>query len=670
MNSSNTPGFMPSKFMLSDIGMKIFLDRYALKDVGLKTLTVGDLVVAADVEEENTRDLAYVEAINGDQVVVRLEDGGKHLITKDQVDKPIEHTPAEMHSRVSKALVANENGTGRYWQQRFEYVLKAWKFIPAGRILSAAGSSSNLTYYNCYVIKSPKDSRQGIVATLSEMLEIMSRGGGVGINISSLRYNSAVIRKVNGKSSGSVSWAELYSNTTGLISQGGSRRGALLLMLDCWHPDVLEFISAKEDSDKLTNANVTVGVYDEFMIAVKKDLDWDLVFPDTSYKDYDEIWDGDLTRWKEQGLPIKVIKTIKARDLWDRISNHAWSSAEPGLWFKDRANKYSNSWYYSNLICVNPCGEQSLSGDNVCDLGSINLPLFFIPETENSPADIDWEALSFVIWSGVRFLDNVIDANTYFLKQTEDQQKSERRIGLGTMGLGELLIRMKLRYGSKEAVLFVYKLYSFIAHQAYEASVDLARERGPFLRFDKELFLQSKFVQQLDIALQAKIATYGIRNVTIISQAPTGSIATMYGTSTGIEPFYAFEFENKNRLGTHTIRAGVYEEWIENHPGEPLPDYFVTAMDLAPQEHVAMLSAVQYWTDSSVSKTCNLPADCTPDDVGAVYQLLYDSGCKGGTIYRDGSRSEQVLMKIEKQEEESIVESKVCGLNQDCQTCG
>ena len=221
--------------------------------------------------------------------------------------------------------------------------------MPGGRILTAAGTDQQLTFYNCYVVPSPRDSRHGIVATLSQMMEIMSRGGGVGINISSLRPRHAYVRGVNGRSSGAVSWGALYSFVTGLIEQGGSRRGALMLICDVWHPDVMEFIGAKREMGKITNANISVGVTDAFMEAVRADGEWQLAFPDIDDPDYQELWNGDLDAWRARGKRTIVHRTVGARQVWETLIDSAWASAEPGLWFKDRANAMSNSRYYAPL---------------------------------------------------------------------------------------------------------------------------------------------------------------------------------------------------------------------------------------------------------------------------------------------------------------------------------
>ncbi|HXG67091.1 MAG TPA: LAGLIDADG family homing endonuclease [Blastocatellia bacterium] len=885
--------------------------------------------------------------------------------------------------------------------------------------------SAGLVVSNCYVVPSPRDSRMGIVETLSQMMEIMSRGGGVGINVSSLRPRHSYVKGVNGRSSGSVSWGALYSFVTGLIEQGGSRRGALMIILNCWHPDVLEFINSKRDMGKITNANISVGITDKFMEAVHADADWDLIFPDTSDPDYEQLWDGNIDKWQAAGKKVIAHKTVKARHVWDAIIESAWASAEPGVFFIERANKMSNSWYYDTgyLGCTNPCvtgdtlvsveqgyirardlqpgmkirtpaglkpiekvfnngaqriyrvefsdggrlectrdhklkvvrdkkyewvavadlrdgdkvlvmanetfgpqvklpdealahiakrslrvsdhydrqlgflvgavlgdgslrklpnrgshdyqcsmsfgaheekwlnhftsvvesmnihthrtlvekmvpipdgrlaphsairlecyklatllvkigmptnikapekyiperflsmdraflagildglfstdgsvlmkqdnpmlrfhtssyqlaqqvrlillqfgihgriytvereegleydgrsmygtgikydvvimnegiarfyaevglshaekaarlkeiaegwhyiggswtasvvsvedtgreeevfdlyepdtltwvtngymsldcGEQPLPGFGVCNLGAINLAKFV------QDGEVAWDELGQAVRYAVRFLDDVIDATPYFFEENYAQQKSERRVGLNTMGLAEMLIRLGIRYGSDESVQFLDRLYRFVASNAYHASADIAAEKGPFPLFDADKYLQSGYMKNMPEDVREAVREKGARNVTLLTQAPNGTIGTMVGTSTGIEPFYFWSYFRKSRLGQHEERVKVLEEWQQANPNQPTPNYFVTAMDLAPEEHVKVQAAIQRWVDSSISKTCNLPNAYTVEQTREIYELLYRLGCKGGTIYRDGSRDVQVL---------------------------
>ena len=628
---------------LHSLGYKIFLDRYAQKDMTRSSLSVGDTVIVVVNAKTGQREIGTAVSLDLPQVTVKLLDGETVVRDLEHVDKPIETEPTQMMTRVARGVAATESSPAKQeeWSEKFRWLLDDWKFVPGGRILTAAGTDQDLTFYNCYVIPSPNDSREGIMTTLTQMTEIMSRGGGVGINLSTLRPRHAYVKGVNGRSSGAVSWGGLYSFVTGLIEQGGSRRGALMLILNDWHPDVFNFINSKRQSGKITNANISVGVSDKLMDAVKADDDWELAFPDTRDPDYDELWDGDLTTWIAAGRQVISYKTVKARELWDAIIESAWTSAEPGVWFRERSNKMANSWYFNPQICTNPCGEQPLGAFSVCNLGAINLSKFY----DEAAHDVAWDTLRKIVRYSTRFLDNVIDTTPYFFQENKDVQLSERRVGLGTMGIAELMLKLGVRYGSEESVELIDEIYKSIAVTAYETSSDLAVEKAAFPMFDAEKFLESGFMQAMPNGVREKVRQNGIRNVTLLTQAPTGTTGTMVNTSTGVEPFFSWVYFRKSRLGLHEEQVPIVQEWYEANPdSSKLPDHFVTAMDLAPEEHVKVQGAFQRWIDSAISKTCNVPNDYTVEQVSELFQYMYELGCKGGTIYRDGSRDEQVLM--------------------------
>lgn len=639
---------------LTGLSEKIFLDRYARKNAEASKVEVGDtvLVLLKDDLAFPVKEAGEVLSRQGEQVEVKMRSGEIVQSTVSKLTHTLEKTPEEMWSRLAEAMSSVENADKQaLWQERFQYILDDWKLVPGGRIAAGAGASDELTLFNCYVIPSPEDSRGGIMATLAEMTEIMARGGGVGINLSSLRPKRAVVVGVNGSSSGAVSWGGLFSYTTGLIEQGGSRRGALMLMINDWHPDVLEFITVKQSAGKITNANLSVCVSDGFMEAVKLDSDWELVFPDTTEDGYDELWTGDLAAWKALGKKVIVHKTVKAREIWTAIIESAWKSAEPGVVFLERYNNMSNSWYFNPIIATNPCGEQGLPAWGVCNLSAINLSKFYDEESD----DVAWDELAKVTNWSVRFLDNVIDKTPYHFPENELNQKKERRIGLGTMGLAELMIKLKVRYGSPESLVFLDKLYGFMAREAYLASAEIAGEKGSFTAFDSELYLQSGFMKEIVAEfpeVKAAIEATGMRNVTVITQAPTGSTGTMVGTSTGIEPYFAFEYYRQSRLGFDVQYVPIAQQWLDAHPNEQLPDYFVTSMTLTAEDHIRVQAAIQRWVDSSISKTANCPSDFTVEETEKLYELAYELGCKGVTIYRDGSRDVQVLSTAPSKDEE------------------
>ncbi|BFH69779.1 ribonucleoside-diphosphate reductase, adenosylcobalamin-dependent [Paenibacillus dendritiformis] len=634
------------KQRLEGLSEKIFLDRYAWKDADTNNAKVGDvvLVLTKDDPKFPAKEVGEVVARDGRFVSVKLRSGEVVQSTIEKLTLTIEKTPEEMWDRLAAAMASVEPTPEKQqeWTEKFRYILDDWKLVPGGRIAAGAGASEELTLFNCYVIPSPKDSRGGIMETLSEMTEIMARGGGVGINLSSLRPRRAIVRGVNGSSSGAVSWGGLFSYTTGLIEQGGSRRGALMLMMNDWHPDVVDFITVKQTMGQVTNANLSVCVSNAFMKAVKEDLDWDLVFPDTSDPEYDELWDGDLETWKKAGKAVIPYRTVKAREIWHTIIESAWKSAEPGVVFMEYYNQMSNSWYFNPIICTNPCGEQGLPAWGVCNLSALNLSKFYDEEKH----DVAWDELSTVTRYAVRFLDNVIDKTPYHFEKNKENQQNERRVGLGSMGLAELMIKLGIRYGSPESLEFLDKLFGFIARESYLASADIAGEKGAFPAFETEPYLQSGFMKNmLEVYPEVgeAIRRQGMRNVTVITQAPTGSTGTMVGTSTGIEPYFAFKYFRQSRLGFDEQFVPIAQEWMDAHPGEELPDYFITAMDLSAEDHIRAQAAIQRWVDSSISKTANCPNDFTVEETKRLYELAFDLGCKGVTIYRDGSRDVQVL---------------------------
>src|SRR2546423_4566323 len=453
---------------------------------------------------------------------------------KDPAGQPLEFYPEQLWARVARGIAAVEKTEElqAHWEKRFYEALSDFQFVPGGRILAGAGSGHQVTFYNCYVIPSPEDSLQGILDNLKVTTEIMARGGGVGINLSTLRPRGSYIKTVNGTASGPCSWAQLYSVATGdVIQQGGSRRGALMLMLDDTHPDIEEFITVKRWAGNIEHASLSVCIADKFMQAVKDDADWDLT------------WQGE------------VKKTVRARDLWDLICKSAWESAEPGMVFIDRYNKESNTWYYENIRCVNPCGEQGLPAWGVCNLGALNLSSFV------HNGQIDWKQLAETSKIAMRFLDNVIDANEYFIEENKEAQLGPRRTGLGTMGLADALIKMEIAYGSEASVPSIERIYSTSPDAAYEASSDIAAEKGSFPHFERDKYMQGQFIKRLPKAIQAKIKQQGIRNAALLTQAPTGTTSLFAGASSGIEPDYDFAMARRGRTGEHHMFHPLLQDW-------------------------------------------------------------------------------------------------------------
>ncbi len=543
-------------------------------------------------------------------------------------------------------------------------------------------------------ILNPGDSRGTIASTLADMWEAMLNGRRVSMILSSLRPRYSYVRGVNGRSSGAYSWGQLYDKGNQVFGQGfgpvgvgeimsvgcqltlqgGSRRGALMLILNDRHADILRFIRCKQVDGVITGANISVGISEEFMQAKAEGKEWTLGYPPVELS---EAFNGDFFNWEQQGHPIEVMQTIPAGKLWDELISSAWQSAEPGVVFLGRYNTMSNSHYFNPIIATNPCGEQGLPAFGICNLGAVVLSQFAVGfedadekvifhdhERENYIRSwlakyfatdrvefllhhIKWEELEKITRIGLRFQDAVIDATYYPFEDNRRNQLSERRVGLGIMGLHDLLIYCGIRYGSEESVRFIDILLGLMAEWCYLESVELAKENGPFPKYDAEQFLNSGYMQTMahyrPHVVEA-IRKHGVRNVTTMTIAPTGTTGTMVGCSTGCEPYYAWSYYRNSRLGMFEERATIVEKYQTLHDGNPvLPDYFVTSMELFPEEHVRVQAALQTWIDSSISKTCNAPNSYTVDDTKHLYDLAYDLGCKGITIYRDGSRSEQVL---------------------------
>lgn len=710
----------------------VMLDRYAFKDTELKTLGVGDTVVLTAKEDPQfpARAVGTIAKLKDGQALIHLEpefhgltDAGDGVLMKpiNTLDKPLELYYEQVAKRVSKGLAAIENPEIREKiEVQFEEILATLDFVPAGRVLYGAGSGAEVTYFNCYVMPYPRDSREGINEHRGEVMGIMSRGGGVGTNGSTLRPRNALARGVNGKSSGSVSWLNDIANLTNLVQQGGSRRGAQMIMLADWHPDILEFIISKmqnprilrfiiettedeqirklaqdklkftpftqaeredivnlqtfyamqgsqenydrqteklkdggtysvHDPEFLSGANISVAITKEFMEAVENDGTYDLRFPDVDnytakqMEIYNTNWHaiGDVREWP---LPVKTHRTIKAKDLWNLINICATYAAEPGVFFIDNANDDTNAAAYGQkVVATNPCGEQPLAPYSVCNLAAVNLANMVTPEGK-----LDTRRLERVVRVGVRMQDNVIDSTPYFLPANEKQAKGERRVGLGVMGLADMLIKLKVGYGTPEGNAVVDEVFEIIATTAYEASIDLAQEKGAFPFMDSDdvrgSFINSGYMRRMPEHIRAGVLAHGIRNSHLLTVAPTGSTGTMVGVSTGLEPYYSFKYYRSGRLGRFIeVNAAIVTEMLGEDFEGALPPEFVSSMDLTPEQHVDAQTTIQRWVDSSLSKTVNAPKGYSVEQVEAVYMRLFKGGAKGGTVYVDGSRDAQVL---------------------------
>ncbi len=415
-------------------------------------------------------------------------------------------------------------------------------------------------------------------------------------------------------------------------------------------------------SDFLTGANISVCITKEFMDAVERDEEYTLRFPDVeSYSKaemdtYNEEWQasGDVREWEEKGFAVRTYRTLKAKELWNLINICATYSAEPGIFFIDNANEKTNaSAYGQKVVATNPCGEQPLAPYSVCNLAAVNLASVANKEEKK----VDFEKLKRTVETGVRMQDNVIDATPYFLEDNKVQALGERRVGLGVMGLHDLLIYCETEYGSEAGNKLVDEIFETIATTAYRSSINLAKEKGsfPFLEGEneaetrslRERFINTGYMKSMPEDIRQDVLTYGIRNSHLLTVAPTGSTGTMVGVSTGLEPYFSFSYYRSGRLGKFIeVKADIVQEYLQNHPGqndEDLPHWFITAMTMSPEAHADTQCIIQRWVDSSISKTVNAPKGYAVDQVENVYQRLYRGGAKGGTVYVDGSRDSQVL---------------------------
>jgi len=536
---------------------------------------------------------------------------------------PIDATVEETWRRVARDLASVEADPAA-WEGRFYAALEDFRFLPAGRIMAGAGTGRTVTLFNCFVMGTIPDSMAGIFDALKEAALTMQQGGGIGYDFSTIRPKGAEVKGVAADASGPLSFMDVWDAMCRTIMSAGSRRGAMMATMRCDHPDIEDFIEAKQDAARLRMFNLSVLVTDAFMKALKADADWPLVF------------DG------------RVYRTIRARDLWDRIMRATYDYAEPGVIFIDRINRMNNLGYAEEISATNPCGEQPLPPYGACLLGSVNLARL-VQDPFGTEAELDLDALDELVATAVRMMDNVVDASRFPLPQQAAEAQAKRRIGLGVTGLADALMMLGLRYGAADAVQATRTWMHRIARAAYLASVGLAKEKGAFPLFEAEGYLSSGFMQKMDEDLREAVRAHGIRNALLTSVAPTGTISLYAGNvSSGIEPVFAHSYIRKvlQKDGTRTEEEVVdyaARLWRDRMGNAPFPDWFVDAQTLSPLDHVAMQAAAQEWVDSSISKTINCPEDISFDAFKDVYLAAWDQGCKGCTTYRPNEVTGSVL---------------------------
>lgn len=549
----------------------------------------------------------------------------KRYLLKDK-NKNIIETPSELFRRVAYNIsLAEENFKSRYErtevEEKFYNMIRNLEFMPNSPTLMNAGTSLG-QLSACFVLP-VEDSMDGIFETLHNMAKIHQSGGGTGFDFSHIRPRGDLVNSTKGEASGPISFMGVFNKATDVIVQGGRRRGANMGIMRCDHPDIFEFIEAKSEGEALSNFNLSVGVTDSFMEAVKKNKKFDLINP----------------RNKEK------VKSIKARTLFELIVNAAWRTGDPGLIFLDEINRKNPTPEVGRLEATNPCGELPLLPYESCNLASINLSKI-VKEKK-----VDWDKLKETVNWGVRFLDNVIEVNKFPLPQIKEITSANRKVGLGVMGFADMLIKLGIPYNSPKAITFAKKLMRFIHEESVSASCMLAENRGVFPNFEKSIY-KSKGLK--------------LRNATVNTVAPTGTISIIAGCSSGIEPIFAISFKRNVLSGTNLFETHPMFEELAERRGvlsdeilakiarsgslqkikeipKDMKKIFVTAFDVSPDQHLKIQAAFQEYTDNSISKTINLPHEAIVDDISKIYNMAYRLKCKGITIYRYGSKEKQVL---------------------------
>ena len=579
-------------------------------------------------------------------------------LKKDSQGRPVE-TPKQMFDRVARAVAKGETNKKKQqlWEKRYFQVMKNLLFLPGGRTLANAGTVNN-QLANCFVMPMP-DSVEGIFDSVKESSILKKNGGGVGFSFSRIRPKGDLVATSSGRAAGPVAFMKIVNEASEILQQAGGRRSGNMVVLHVTHPDIFEFITCKEDDTQLNHINLSVGVTNKFMKAVEKDKSWDLINPRSG----------------------KVINTVSARSIFELITTYAWRNGDPGIIFLDRINKDNPTPNIGVLEAVNLCGEQPLLSYEACNLGSINLARM-VRRTE-----VDWPKLKRTVKVGVRMLDDVISICSYPLVKVDKVVKGNRKIGLGVMGWADMLVKLGISYNDPEALKLAGRVMKFIQETAWQSSERLAKEKGSFPNFKGSIWPKRGYQY--------------FRNATLTTIAPTGSIAMVADCSYGIEPYFALAFYkevmggirlpdiNSNLLqvlrdlnidltnGVVDRLASQGTTWGIKAIPEKIKQIFVTAHDLDFKDHIKIQAAFQKYTDNAVSKTINLRSTARVEDVAGAMMMAWKDGCKGITIYRDGSRSQQVLnvgysdsLKTEKTHTKLRKSTKKAKADDKCPQCG
>lgn len=558
-----------------------------------------------------------------------------------------EKNEEELFRAVAEEVSSKEEDS-KEWEQRFYSAMVEGKFLPAGRILANARPDSPMkNYNNCFTID-VEDSMEGIFDSLKEDALISKMGGGVGFDASKLRPKGDILSG-GGESSGVISFLRIFDQSAKTIMTGGHRRSAHIALLDISHPDIEDFITVKQgDGNKeLTQFNISVKVNDAFMEAVERNLPWDLVFKG------------------------KVYRTLPARDLYDLLAENAFIHNEPGIFYSDRVEEFNNGWWAFQMDRVNPCGELVMPPYSLCCLGAINL-VHFVQDPFTPEASFDFKSFEATVSLGVRFLDNVLDLTTYPLKKIEDFSRQWRRIGLGFTGLGNCLSMLQQPYGSRESIEVAGKITEALRDFSYRASSNLAKEKGSFPAFDWTKYSQGNFVKSLPVEIQRTIEEQGMRNVQLNTVAPTGTISLSLGQncSSGIEPSFALEYDRNIRTGKgdETRKERVYDyawlRYLENHPNTDIsdrPDFFKTTLEIDPYNSIDLQAQVQKNIDHSISKTLNLPRDCSFEEYKDLFLYAFKKGLKGFTTFNPQGSMKGVLEYNDQTDQQRISRKEAPG---------
>ena len=560
-------------------------------------------------------------------------------VLKNKYLAPWEQHPWELWTRQAKSIssVEKTKQLQEKWEKKFFSILEDFRFVPGGRIMHGAGREDiTTTLNNCYVVAIKDDSINAIYSAINDEALTYKYGGGCGHDLSLLRPAGDAIHGTGGESCGPTGFMNLFSENTNTIAQHG-RRGANMQTLRVDHPDIEKFIAIKTgDINMVKYSNISVLLTHKFLQAVEQNDDFELMWKNTAYK------------------------TVKARDLWDKITHHAHNSAEPGLLFWDTMKDYHNAEYCSPLVSTNPCAEQPLPEGGCCNLGAINLERF-VDNNKNFTIDKFKETVSM----GFRFLDNVVDYNVkrHALASQKANAKNDRRVGLGILGLADMLVKMNIKYDSEDALQTVDQIMQIFRDTAYETSIELAKEKGAFPNFEWSGYSKSKFIKNLPKNLRDQIQKHGVRNSTLTTVAPTGSGAIVARVSSGIEPI--FDTSYRRRVKKNKGNGKLFKEYKVYHPiieklfgnDENLPDYVITAHNIDPYFRVKMQGVIQKYIDSSISSTVNLPGDVSVETVADIYMTAYKAGLKGITVYREGAREGVLITDAKTNEEKEIQES-------------